>query len=102
MKSTVEKAQKPENKISAEVAAYLASRPENYYIPANGTSKMASEGHMASCTKCKRKILVSIGLFGVSHHTGLTVICADCLKVDEQFAQTYPEIAKRIEEWKKD
>lgn len=54
------------------------------------------------CSECKREILVSVGLFGVNHNAGISVICKECIKkkgIDEKFKKQNPTLAKEIEEW---
>ena len=61
--------------------------------------------HFEECFICKRKILVSIVLFGVSHNAGVSVHCKECLKkegVDEKYKKQNPKGAKEIEEWLED
>jgi len=72
-----------------------------FHIPA-AVPGFASMGHLVSCQKCGRKVLVGMGLIGVPHHTNLAITCADCLEIDDEFKQKYPEIAKQIEDWKND
>jgi DNA-directed RNA polymerase subunit RPC12/RpoP len=42
--------------------------------------KMKYEYHKLKCSSCGRKILVEIGLIGVSHNAMVSVTCADCQK----------------------
>lgn len=70
-----------------------------YYFKGND-SHFASVSHLCQCNKCKRKILVSMGVNGVPHHFGTNVTCADCLEIKEEFKQEYSDFVKRIEDWK--
>ena len=57
------------------------------------------------CTKCKRKILVEIGLIGVSHNAGVSVTCADCIKeeqIPKNFKKENPEAYNDITKWIKE
>lgn len=36
---------------------------------------------------------------GTNHSTAITCICAECMIVNEKFAEENPEIAKRIKEY---
>lgn len=55
--------------------------------------------HKTQCSKCNKKILVQLPLFGPPHHGDVFVTCGECLKIDKGFKEKYPEIAKNIEEW---
>lgn len=57
-------------------------------------------GHKLKCHTCSRKILVQMVLFGQPHHLDLTVICGECLQVDKDFREQYPELSKDLEDWK--
>lgn len=76
-----------------EETYYLPPIYEPEYIP-------GGMGHMLKCRKCKRKILVSMGLIGTVHHMGTCVVCAECLEVVEEFRKQHPDIAKRLDDWK--
>ena len=57
------------------------------------------------CGKCGRKILVEMLLFGVPHHTGVSVTCASCLEksgLPELFKKQRPGEAADIEQWIKE
>jgi len=57
------------------------------------------------CTKCKRRILVEIGLIGVSHNAGISVTCADCIKeerIPERFKKENREAYNDIIKWIKE
>jgi hypothetical protein len=41
-----------------------------------------------------------MGLNGTVHHTNPSVVCLDCLVVEDKFAEEYPEIAAQIAGWK--
>ena len=70
---------------------------ETFHISeVNGFSSM---GHLASCCKCDRKILVEMTLIGVQHHISLHVTCADCLVLGKDFREKHPKEAKQLEEW---
>ncbi len=71
-----------------------------FHIPATGPDEMDSMGEMLECSKCKRKILVTMGLFGTVHHMGTSVTCAECLTIDPNFSERFPDIASKIERWK--
>lgn len=71
-----------------------------FYIPANEQSHFPVIGEFRKCNKCERKILVQMGINGTPHHFGTSVTCADCLVIDEDFRQKYPDIVKQIEDWK--
>jgi hypothetical protein len=54
------------------------------------------------CSKCGRKILVEIGLIGVSHNAMVNVTCAECLKkggLSDDFKKRFVEVAADIEKW---
>lgn len=58
--------------------------------------------HFLECEHCKRKILVSVVLFGVSHNGAMTVDCRECLKdkgINPEFVKERPEQAARIQRW---
>lgn len=60
------------------------------------------EYHKEVCSECGRKILVEIGLFGVSHNATVSATCAQCLAkrgVHEKFRAENPTAAQDIEEW---
>jgi hypothetical protein len=60
------------------------------------------EYHKLKCSKCGRKILVEIGLIGVSHNAVVRVTCAECLKkakLSDVFKKCYTETADDIERW---
>lgn len=73
---------------------------KTYYIPPEKDKPIAAYGEFCQCTKCGRKILVSMGINGTIHHMGLTVTCADCLEVNENFRKDQPQVAKMIDDWK--
>jgi len=68
---------------------------DTYHIP----GLTPQQGHMLSCRKCGRKILVEILLTGVSHNGQVGAICGACLEVSEPFSQNHPDIARRLREW---
>jgi hypothetical protein len=72
----------------------------HFYIPANEQSHFPSIGELLKCGKCERKILVQMGINGTPHHFGTSVTCADCLVIDDDFCKKYPDIAKKIQDWK--
>jgi len=50
--------------------------------------------------KCGRKILVEIGLVGVSHNASVSATCGECVgPVYEEFESAQPKAATDIEEW---
>ena len=60
------------------------------------------EYHKLKCSKCGRKILVEIGLIGVSHNAIVSVTCAECLKkvkLPDIFKKRHAEAAADIERW---
>lgn len=62
------------------------------------------ETHFSKCPFCARKILVQIGLFGVSHNLGVTAVCADCIRdkgLDPKYRAEDPSTARQIEAWAK-
>lgn len=77
-------------------------RNESYYIPSTYKPEYSpgSMGHLLQCHKCKRKILVSMGLIGTVHHMGTSATCADCLEIDPEFRKQHPDIAHKLDEWK--
>lgn len=48
------------------------------------------------CTKCGRKILVSILQFGVSHIEGVGVICESCIDWNSDYAKENPDIMNAV------
>lgn len=70
---------------------------ETYYF--DGEDGLNVMGHLTTCHKCGRKILVEMGLIGVPHHTGLSVTCGDCLVLSKRFRKKHPKIAAKIESW---
>ena len=52
-----------------------------------------------ACSKCGRRILVISLSFGTPHQSVNTVICADCLVIDEAWALAYPDDAQHIRDW---
>lgn len=57
------------------------------------------------CTKCKRRILVEIGLIGTNHNAGVSVTCANCIKeeqIPEEFKKENPEAYNDIMKWVKE
>ena len=72
---------------------------KGYYIPAIGTQQIAGNGEFCECPKCHRKILVTMGLIGTTHHIGLEATCADCLEISDNFRTARPDIVERIENW---
>lgn len=77
---------------------------DSWYIPAERDGdkhvSLASMGHLVACHKCKKKIMVSMGINGTIHHSTPSVVCAECLEVPEDFATKHPDIAAQIAEWK--
>ncbi len=76
----------------------------------SSTSKPYKEGkgpggletHFSKCPFCARKILVQVGLFGVSHNLGVTAVCGDCIRergVDPKYWADDPSNARQIEAW---
>jgi hypothetical protein len=76
----------------------MTDKTDDTYL-INGDHGMTVMGHLTACHKCGRKILVEMGLFGVPHHTGLSVTCGECLVLSEQFCEEQPEIVSKIESW---
>lgn len=70
---------------------------ETYLI--DGDFGLTVMGHLTACHKCGRKILVEMGLFGVPHHTGVSVTCGECLVLSKKFRKEQPEIVAKIESW---
>jgi len=71
-----------------------------YYIPSTKEHPLAVAGELVECSKCRRKILVNMGLIGISHTVNITVDCLDCLEVNATFREKFPDIAKQIDDWK--
>ena len=76
----------------------------NFYIEAeydgNNIKSFASMGEFVECSKCKRKIMVCMGLIGTVHHMGTSATCAECTEITDEFRSKFPDIAKQIDEWK--
>lgn len=56
------------------------------------------------CTKCKRRILVEIGLIGTNHNAGVSVTCVDCIKEEQihgNFKKRKPRSIQRHNEMDK-
>jgi hypothetical protein len=54
------------------------------------------------CSRCGRKILVEIGLIGVSHNAVVSVACAERLKevgLSDDFRRRFAKAAADIERW---
>lgn len=74
---------------------------KTYYIPSNKDGfSLAALGEFCTCKKCGRKIIVEMGLIGTTHHFGLTVTCADCMEICDEFKTNHPDVVQRIEDWK--
>ena len=76
------------------------------HIPASpattsGQLSFPSEINLWSCHKCGRKIVVQIGINGTPHHWVSNVVCAECMEIQSEFQEHYPQQAKEIEEWRK-
>ena len=57
------------------------------------------------CSKCGRKLVVSLFQFGVSHVSGMAILCPDCTqKIDwnEKYFVEHPEETERIKGLLKD
>lgn len=71
----------------------------SFYIPDVGDG-VSLAGHKTQCTKCHRKVLIQLPLFGVPHHFDALCVCANCLEIDSAFKDQYPEIANDLLLWK--
>lgn len=69
------------------------------HVPYNKTTKMSLNIHLSQCNKCGKRIILQNILMGTNHSTAITCICAECMIVNEKFAEENPEIAKRIKEY---
>ena len=58
-------------------------------------------GSFLKCPKCGKKILVEVALCGTNHNVGITVICAECVIIVEEFRLSHPEQTAAIEKWAK-
>jgi hypothetical protein len=72
-----------------------------YYLPRQSDQPMsfASLGYLLQCRKCQRKIVVDCVLNGTNHNLGVYAICAECVKLEGDFKEKFPEQAKAIEEF---
>ena len=59
-------------------------------------------GYFLECSKCEKKILVEMILFGPPHHQKPSATCAECLEVMERFRKEQPKITEQIESWAKE
>lgn len=67
----------------------------------DGPDGYSLHGTMLECKVCKRKVLLELFVNGTKHHLSETVICAECLHINEEFRDEHPEIVEQIEEWMK-
>ncbi len=59
-----------------------------------------AKAHKTKCSKCERKIIVSIHEFGVNHISGVNVTCGECMgDVDEEWEAANLKEAKKLSEW---
>lgn len=78
----------------------MENKIKTYHIPAT-TGSFAVTGYFLTCRECRRKILVEIALLGTNHNATVTAICAECLKIGENFKKEQPKVSEQIEEWQK-
>jgi len=72
---------------------------DTFYIP-NAGDGVSLVGHKTKCSKCGRKVLIQLPLFGVPHHFDAMPTCAECLDLDPHWADEHPEIALDLLKWK--
>ena len=78
-------------------------RKGSYYIRnRDGSFGCDVSGHFLKCNKCGRKILVEIGLFGISHNASIQATCVECVEINETFKKDYPAHATMIEQMARD
>lgn len=58
--------------------------------------------YRTSCTKCSRPILVSLFYFGTVHNGRPIVTCGECVRIEDEYKELYPEVSKQIEDWVKE
>ena len=51
---------------------------------------LVMDSQMVVCPNCN----------GTTHHKITSVTCADCIEIREEFRDKFPDIVKKIEEWK--
>jgi hypothetical protein len=73
--------------------------PNNQYF-IQGTSGFDTMGHLLTCQKCGKKILVEVVLMGTNHNTAIQATCLDCLKLSEEFRSLHPKVADQIDHWR--
>ncbi len=71
------------------------------WIPAKKDAwQIDSLFEFCECNKCKRRMVVSMGINGTVHHMGLGIICIDCLELDEEAWKEHPDVLARLKAWK--
>lgn len=70
-----------------------------YFVQGHNIGLM---GYLLQCPVCNRKIIVETALIGANHNASVFATCAECLKVNDKFAEEYFEIVNQIENWKDD
>ena len=61
-------------------------------------SELDLSQYPVQCSKCGRKILVSILRVGVSHDANILAMCADCIDWNVDYCKENPEYCKDIQE----
>ena len=73
-------------------------KDDSFHIPGKNGG-LSIMGHLASCHKCGRKVMVQLVLFGVPHHAQVILTCAECVEPSEQMRKEHPEIVSKVENW---
>lgn len=60
----------------------------------NGIGEM---GYMLKCPHCNRKMIVDCLLNGSNHNISVSVTCAECLVLSEEWKEKNPKQTKQIE-----
>jgi tRNA pseudouridine-54 N-methylase len=73
-------------------------KDDSFHLPGKNGG-LSISGHLMSCHKCGRNVMVELVLIGVPHHIQVIVTCGECVEPSKQIRKEYPEIVTKVENW---